>query len=100
MGRRRPRPIGEALGRVQSGLTPPGLLAAVQICWSETVGEAIAEVTAPVKEREGTVTVHCSDAVWVEELTLIKPDILARLRERFGDGAPTDLRFLLGEIQR
>lgn len=96
MGRRRPRPIAEALGTFRANLQPPGLLGRLQAEWESVVGPAIAAVARPVSERDGVVTVHCADSIWVEELNLMRDDLLARLREALEGEAPLDLRFRLG----
>ncbi len=98
MGRRRPRPISEALGQVQGSLTPPSTLAAIQADWTDLVGGPVAAVTRPASERAGTLSIHCSDAVWAEELSMMKEGLLERLRERLGPRAPTDLRFKVGDL--
>lgn len=98
MGRRAPRSISGAIGRIRGELEPPSQLAAAQAAWPQLVGEAIAAVTRPVSERQGTLTVNCSDAVWAEELTLMREDLLERLRDGLGARAPTDIRFRTGGL--
>jgi predicted nucleic acid-binding Zn ribbon protein len=68
-------------------------LASAQAAWAEVVGERIAAAAEPVSERDGALLVECSDPVWAQELGLMQDDLIARLRERIGDGAPTSLRF-------
>lgn len=98
MGRRAPRGIGEALSRVRAGLEPPSLIAAVQVAWPEAVGRQIAGVSRPISERHGIVTVHCSDAIWAEELTLMRETLLERLNSALTSGGVVDLRFRLGDL--
>jgi predicted nucleic acid-binding Zn ribbon protein len=50
-------------------------------------------VTEVVGEREGVVTVECSSAVWAQELELMAPRIVGRLKNEIGDSAPEKLRF-------
>jgi len=69
----------------------------VQAAWAEAVGERIAAVARPVAERAGTVVVACTDTVWTQELDLMQDSLLARLRERLGDDAPSALRFRVGD---
>lgn len=98
MGRRAPRSIAAALGKVRTGLEPPSLLAGVQSAWREVMGPEIAAVSQPVSERRGVVTVHCSDPVWAEELSLMEADLLARLAQRLGDASPRGLKFRFGSL--
>jgi predicted nucleic acid-binding Zn ribbon protein len=57
------------------------------------VGERIAAVAQPVSERDGTIVVSCSDAVWAQELDLMQEQLRGSLREQLGEDAPSSLRF-------
>ena len=65
----------------------------MQSAWAEVVGERIAAVASPVSERDGEVTVSCSDSVWAQELDLMQGQLLERLRGKLGERAPKSLRF-------
>jgi predicted nucleic acid-binding Zn ribbon protein len=91
--RRAPRPAADALRSALRRAAPKTRLAAVQACWEEVAGERVAAVSRPASERDGTVTIACSDPVWVEELDLMQDQFLGALRERLGDEAPRALRF-------
>jgi predicted nucleic acid-binding Zn ribbon protein len=79
-----PRRIGDAIAPVRDAVAPQTLLAAVQGAWSEAAGAAIAAEAEPVAERDGTVTVACHSATWAQELDLLAPELLRRLRESPG----------------
>jgi predicted nucleic acid-binding Zn ribbon protein len=96
MGRRAPRPLALALRGVRERSAPKTPLAAVQAVWREAVGEPIAAVASPLAERDGVVTIACSSAVWASELELRQRQLLARLRDRIGEGAPRGLKFVVG----
>jgi predicted nucleic acid-binding Zn ribbon protein len=91
--RRAPRPAAEALRAALQGAAPKTRLATVQSVWADAVGEQLAAVAQPVSERDGALLVACSDSVWAQELDLMQDRLLAALRERLGEGAPTSLRF-------
>jgi predicted nucleic acid-binding Zn ribbon protein len=91
--RRAPRPAAGALRSALERAAPKTPLAALQAAWSDTVGERVAAAAQPVSEREGAVVIECSDPVWAEELDLMQGELLERLRERLGEGAPQTLRF-------
>ena len=93
MRRRAPRPLAAALGRVTSGLEPPTVLARVQACWSDAVGDVVSAEAEPVTERSGVVTVSCRSSVWAEELKMMGPDLRDRLNAALGDDAVEELRF-------
>jgi hypothetical protein len=38
--------------------------------------------------------------MWIQELNLMKPEILARVREALGDDSVRDLRFVQGRLSR
>lgn len=95
MGRRKPRPMAAAVEQARSRLAPQGGLAAIQLRWKDVVGPAIAAVAEPVSEKQGVLRVECSEAVWVEELTMMESDLLARLREQLGPSAPQAIKFVL-----
>jgi predicted nucleic acid-binding Zn ribbon protein len=91
--RRVPRPASEALRAALQQAAPKTRLAAVQSVWVEVVGERLAAAARPVSERDGTVTIACSDPVWVQELDLMQDQLKQGLRERLGEEAPRSLRF-------
>jgi predicted nucleic acid-binding Zn ribbon protein len=76
-----PQRIGESLGALRESAAPRTLLAAVQGAWAPAAGEAIAAEAEPVAERDGIVTVACRSATWAQELDLMAPELLQRLRE-------------------
>jgi predicted nucleic acid-binding Zn ribbon protein len=91
--RRAPRKAGEAFRVARDLAAPKTGLASVQAAWAGAVGEGIAEVTEPVSERAGTLTVECTNAMWAQELDLMQAQLLERLREALGEGAPRALKF-------
>lgn len=94
--RRAPFPVAELLDRFTRDAQPASALAELQRRWTEVAGETIAGWARPVSERAGVVTVECDDSVIAHELEMIKPELLAKLREQLGDDAPRDLRFRAG----
>jgi predicted nucleic acid-binding Zn ribbon protein len=51
--------------------------------WAGLVGEQIAKVTEPERvTKDGTLYVRVGSAAWMQELQLMTPTVLARLRER------------------
>jgi predicted nucleic acid-binding Zn ribbon protein len=91
--RRAPEPFADALRDAVAEAAPDTLLARVQALWADVAGPAIAAESAPSSEREGTVTVDCSGAVWAQELTLLEGDLRARLNARLEGLQVRSLRF-------
>ena len=78
--RRAPEPIASTLGSIIDRLDSEGHFAIVRLvqAWPEIVGEAIARRTEVVELKFHTAVVRVSGAMWIQELNLLKPEILAR----------------------
>ena len=104
MRRLAPRSLEVALGRVTSGLAPATTLAGVQAVWADVAGAMVASEAEPVSERDGIVTVACRSAVWAQELELLSPDLLEKLRFELAGPASAPplrgLRFVVGGSRR
>ena len=93
MKRRAPEPLSNVLRDAVADVAPDTLLGRVQALWAEVAGAAIAAESAPASEREGTVTIECSGAVWAHELTLLEADLRQRLNTRLGEQKVRALQF-------
>jgi predicted nucleic acid-binding Zn ribbon protein len=89
MGRRQPRPVGDAVAVALERAAPKTLLAAVQSAWHGAVGDAIAREATPVAERDGVVTVACRSATWSQELELMG----GQLTKKIGSELPENIPF-------
>ena len=92
MRRSGPRPVSFALEGFTSSLAPATLLAEVQRAWPEAAGRQFALHSEPVSERNGVVTVACSQSVWANELNLMSELVLTRLNAALGRPAVQRLR--------
>jgi predicted nucleic acid-binding Zn ribbon protein len=90
--RRAPRPLSIALEGLTARLAPATLLADVQRVWEQAAGAAIAREAMPVAERDGTVTLHCASATWMQEVELMGPVLVDQLNEHLGGDRVTGLR--------
>jgi len=74
----------------------------VRLCrvWPEAVGDAIARRTEVVGLKFKTATIKVTGAMWIQELTLMKPQILDRLRAALGDDVVAEIRFVQGRMSR
>lgn len=84
MRRRAPRPVAGAVEALARRLAPATLLADVQRVWAQAAGPAIAAEARPASEREGTVTLLCSSAVWMQEIDLMGPVLVDALNAALG----------------
>ena len=57
---------------------------AVEI-WDAVVGETIAQNTRPIGIREGVLFVEVASSVWMQELVLLRDDIVERLNRELGE---------------
>lgn len=65
--------------------------------WKALVGDFIATHSCPIALREGTLYVHVLQPALHYELDRVtKPEILRKLKKRFGGKVIHDLRFRLG----
>lgn len=66
--------------------------------WDEVVGPQIASRARPVRIRDGVLEVRVNQPVWMQQLQLMKPKILARLNERLEGAAIRDLYLRRGKV--
>lgn len=74
-------------------------LAAIVGAWPAAVGEAVAKNAWPQRiARDGTLHVATMSSAWAFELDRLGSEVLERLREALGEGAPPALRFAPGPV--
>ena len=99
-----PRSLAAALEEVRTEVAPQTLLAAVQEAWPDAAGALAAAQGDPVSEQRGVVTVACRSATWAQELDLMSPVLLEKLRETLAGGplaeALEGLRFTADAARR
>ena len=84
MRRRAPRPLATAVEALTQRLAPATLLADVQRVWAAAAGPAIVAAARPVSERDGTITLACDSAVWMQEIDLMGPVLVDALNDALG----------------
>jgi predicted nucleic acid-binding Zn ribbon protein len=62
--------------------------------WEQTVGEKIAKVAVPVKNKKGVLFVKVEDSVWRFELTRRKDEILNKINEHTKKSFIKDIVFI------
>jgi predicted nucleic acid-binding Zn ribbon protein len=81
----RPRPIGEAITSFleRSGISRRVEQASVIPEWPELVGPQIAQVTEPLSiARDGTLFVAVKTSAWMNELSLLEPQLLSSINSK------------------
>jgi len=66
--------------------------------WREIVGEPIASHTWPAQLRAKKLYLIVPNSVWLQQLTFLKPTLLAKLNAEAGTELVTDIVLRLGEI--
>src|SRR6516225_11321080 len=97
-----PVKISEALQPLLDRFDTGGQFGIVRLTrlWPEIVGETIARRTQVSSLKFHTAVVRVSGAMWIQELNLMKPQILERLRGALGDDVVRDVRFVQGRLSR
>ena len=61
------------------------------LVWEEVVGPQVAARAKPVRIRDGVLEVRVDHPVWMQQLQLLKPKILAKLNAQLGENVIRDL---------
>jgi len=89
-----PRPLATILPAVfeQLGLarTAEGWRAVSD--WSTVAGPRIARHTRALSFRDGTLAVEVEGSAWMQELSLLKPELLRNLNRHLGADVVSDVR--------
>ena len=97
-----PEPISAAIQPLLDRIDREGHFAIVRLAkaWPEIVGETIARRTEIVSLKFHVAVVKVSGAMWIQELNLMKSQLLSRISARIGDDVVRDLRFVQGRLSR
>lgn len=68
--------------------------------WPEVAGETIARRTEVKSLKFHVAEIKVSGAMWLQELNLMRPQILSGLRDAMGDDAVREVRFVKGTLAR
>ncbi|PLX82199.1 MAG: DUF721 domain-containing protein [Desulfuromonas sp.] len=68
--------------------------------WNEVVGPQIAARAQPLRIRDGVLEVRVDQAVWMQQLQLLKPQLLLRLNQRLGENLLHDIYLRRGKPAR
>ena len=96
--RKKPSAIGDVLAGVlaDSGLAARVEQAAIIPEWSSLVGEQISAVSEPMSiTADGTLFVNVTTNAWMNELSLMEPELLRALNATEGRAPVKRIRWLL-----
>ena len=97
-----PERVGDVMQAVLNRLDREGSFEVVRLTkvWPEVVGETIARHTEISHLKFHTAVVKVSRAMWIQELSLMKQQILDRVSAAMGNDSVRDVRFVKGALSR
>jgi hypothetical protein len=97
---KQPLPLAALLEAVFAGKPAEKRLREAKVwqVWGEAVGAQIAAKSRPAAFRDGTLTVRVSGSAWLQQLSLMKQDIIRHLNEAVGASLVTDIFFKQGSV--
>lgn len=66
--------------------------------WREIVGPVIAIHAWPERIRGKKLTVIVDSSAWMQQLTMLKPELVAKVNARLGEGCVAAISLRLGEV--
>jgi hypothetical protein len=92
--------IGGTIQELLANLDTGGHFELVRLIrlWPEVVGETIARRTEVSSLKFHTAVVKVSTVMWIQELNLMRPQILSRVRAAMGNDAVREVRFVHGRL--
>lgn len=75
-----------------------GVPAEIYPAWDAVAGKAVARVTRPDAFHQGVLTVVAKNSVWIQELIMLRGQLMAGLEEQLGEPLVRDIRFRVGRI--
>ena len=68
------------------------------LVWKEIVGEKISTHTNPVFVKNGCLIVNVDNSTWMNELSIMKKEIIKNLNQKIGMIAVKDIHFHMGKL--
>ena len=71
----------------------------LRLAWTQVVGPTIAQQAQPARFSRGVLTVAVKSSVWIQELQLMVPEILPRLRRLPAGRSVNKIRLRIGKVE-
>ncbi len=68
--------------------------------WEVLVGDVIARHTQPLSLKGKKLSVQVDSSVWMQQLSLLKPELIEKVNRGLGEGTITNVTVALGEVKR
>lgn len=97
---KRPLPLTSLLDGVFAGKPVEKRLREARVwqVWNEAVGPQIAAKSQPAAFRDGTLTVRVTGSAWMQQLSLMKREIIDQVNEAIGTPLVIDIFFKQGRL--
>jgi predicted nucleic acid-binding Zn ribbon protein len=98
----RPAPVSDLLSALLRGTPGEKRIkeGGIWEVWDEAVGSGIASHAQPIAFRDGTLTLCVDSAPWMQQLTFLKRDLIAKVNERLGEEMVKEIYMKGGKIAR
>lgn len=67
--------------------------------WEGMVGDVIARHAQPLSLKGKKLSVRVDSSVWMQQLTLLKPELIEKVNRGLGEGTITSITVTLGEVK-
>jgi predicted nucleic acid-binding Zn ribbon protein len=67
--------------------------------WGRAVGDVIAQHSQPVAIRGRKLTVVVDSSAWMQQLSLLRPEIIGKVNQAMGQDAVESITLRLGEVE-
>jgi len=95
-----PAPVAALIASVFAGKPVQKRLRELKVwqVWEESVGPQIAAKAKPAGIRDGVLIVKVASSAWMQQLSLMKPDIVSQLNIMAGEPVVKDILFKAGRV--
>ncbi len=92
--------LSNTLRKVLAGRGLAGRLAVFRVAarWEEAVGGVVAEHARPHALKGGKLTVLVDSPVWMQQLSLLRPDLVEKVNRSLGEELVKDMLLTLGAV--
>ncbi len=97
---KKPQKLSSVLGNLLKAQGMESRLSEYRILgqWEETVGRVIASHARPVTVRGGKLFLNVDSPAWMQQLSMLKPEIIEKVNRGLGKAAIKGISLNLGEI--
>jgi len=99
---KRPVRLAQTLGTLLRSRGLEGRLSEYRIHgqWEKSVGPGIAAHAQPVAFRGKKLTLSVDSPAWLQQLSLLKPELIEKLNKNLGGKVVSDITLRIGEVVR